>query len=106
MNTLNTFVKNLLFSALLLAPTLAHATDNTCSPSIDIKPAHGITAPKEGHFRDCLSKEYTYLVTDIAQANTRSLKAHKKRVDITPQSLPLISLDSLPAFHSKVYHLE
>jgi len=32
-----------------------------------------------GHFKDCLSKEYTYLITDIAQANTRSLKAHKKR---------------------------
>lgn len=32
-----------------------------------------------GHFRDCLSKEFTYLVTDIVQANTRSLKAHKKR---------------------------
>lgn len=32
-----------------------------------------------GHFRDCLSKEFTYLVTDIAQANVRSLKAHKKR---------------------------
>ena len=32
-----------------------------------------------GHFRDCLSKEFTYLVTDIAQANARSLKAHQKR---------------------------
>ena len=32
-----------------------------------------------GHFRDCLSKEYTYLITDIAQANARSLKAHQKR---------------------------
>ena len=32
-----------------------------------------------GHFRDCLSNEFTYLVTDVAQANIRSLKAHKKR---------------------------
>ena len=32
-----------------------------------------------GHFRDCLSNEFTYLVTDVAQANVRSLKAHKKR---------------------------
>lgn len=32
-----------------------------------------------GHFRHCLSKEFTYLVTDIAKANARSLKAHKKR---------------------------
>lgn len=32
-----------------------------------------------GHFRDCLSTEFTYLVTDVAQANIRSLKAHKKR---------------------------
>jgi IS30 family transposase len=30
--------------------------------------------------------------------------AQRKTVDISPQSLPLISLDSLPAFHSKVYH--
>jgi ribosomal protein S18 acetylase RimI-like enzyme len=32
-----------------------------------------------GHFRDCLSNEFTYLATDVAQANVRSLKAHKKR---------------------------
>jgi GNAT superfamily N-acetyltransferase len=32
-----------------------------------------------GHFRQCLSKEFTYLVTDIAKENARSLKAHKKR---------------------------
>lgn len=32
-----------------------------------------------GHFRHCLSNEYTYLITDVAKANTRSLKAHKKR---------------------------
>jgi ribosomal protein S18 acetylase RimI-like enzyme len=32
-----------------------------------------------GHFRDCLSNEFTYLVTDVAKANARSLKAHKKR---------------------------
>jgi ribosomal protein S18 acetylase RimI-like enzyme len=32
-----------------------------------------------GHFRDCLSNEFSYLVTDVAKANARSLKAHKKR---------------------------
>jgi ribosomal protein S18 acetylase RimI-like enzyme len=32
-----------------------------------------------GHFRDCLSNEFTYLATDVAKANVRSLKAHKKR---------------------------
>ena len=32
-----------------------------------------------GHFRDSLSSEFTYLVTDVAKANVRSLKAHKKR---------------------------
>lgn len=32
-----------------------------------------------GHFRDRLSDEFTYLVTDVAKANIRSLKAHKKR---------------------------
>ena len=31
-----------------------------------------------GHFRDCLSNEFTYLITDIAEANTRSLRAHQK----------------------------
>jgi L-amino acid N-acyltransferase YncA len=31
-----------------------------------------------GYFKECLSKEFTYLVTDIAKANARSLKAHKK----------------------------
>jgi L-amino acid N-acyltransferase YncA len=30
------------------------------------------------HFRDCLSSEYEYLITDVAQANTRSLNAHIK----------------------------
>jgi ribosomal protein S18 acetylase RimI-like enzyme len=32
-----------------------------------------------GHFRDCLSNDFTYLITDVAKANVRSLKAHKKR---------------------------
>lgn len=32
-----------------------------------------------GHFRDCLSNEFSYLVTDVALANTRSLRAHEKR---------------------------
>jgi ribosomal protein S18 acetylase RimI-like enzyme len=30
------------------------------------------------HYRDCLASEYDYLITDVAQANTRSLNAHKK----------------------------
>ena len=30
------------------------------------------------HFRDCLSSQYEYLITDVAQSNTRSLNAHKK----------------------------
>jgi ribosomal protein S18 acetylase RimI-like enzyme len=30
------------------------------------------------HFRDCLAAEYEYLITDVAQANVRSLNAHKK----------------------------
>lgn len=32
-----------------------------------------------GHFRECLSNEFTYLVTDVAKVNIRSLKVHKKR---------------------------
>ena len=39
----------------------------------------GLVNDLYGHFRDCLKDEYKYLVTDVAQANTRSLKAHKKR---------------------------
>jgi ribosomal protein S18 acetylase RimI-like enzyme len=30
------------------------------------------------YYRDCLAGEYKYLITDVAQANTRSLNAHKK----------------------------
>jgi GNAT superfamily N-acetyltransferase len=29
------------------------------------------------YYRDCLSDDYDYLITDVAQANPRSLKAHK-----------------------------
>jgi ribosomal protein S18 acetylase RimI-like enzyme len=32
-----------------------------------------------GSFRDHYADQYTYCVTDVAQANHRSLKAHKKR---------------------------
>jgi len=32
-----------------------------------------------GSFRDYYADKYTYCVTDVAQANARSLKAHKKR---------------------------
>ena len=39
----------------------------------------GLVQKLYGHFRNCLSNEFTYLVTDVAQANVRSLKAHKKR---------------------------
>jgi L-amino acid N-acyltransferase YncA len=45
----------------------------------DIRNGHDLVQKLYGHFRDCLSKEYTYLITDIAQANARSLKAHQKR---------------------------
>lgn len=38
----------------------------------------GLVQKLYGHFRDCYSSEYEYLVTDVAQANTRSLKAHAK----------------------------
>ena len=30
------------------------------------------------YYRDCYASTYEYLITDVAQANTRSLKAHKK----------------------------
>jgi GNAT superfamily N-acetyltransferase len=38
-----------------------------------------LTQKLYGHFRDCLSNEFSYLVTDVALANTRSLRAHEKR---------------------------
>jgi hypothetical protein len=30
------------------------------------------------YYKDCYASEYKYLITDVAQANQRSLKAHKK----------------------------
>lgn len=30
------------------------------------------------YYRDCYAADYEYLITDVAQANTRSLNAHKK----------------------------
>lgn len=38
----------------------------------------GLVQKLYGHFRDCYADRYEYLVTDVAQANTRSLKAHMK----------------------------
>lgn len=38
----------------------------------------GLVQQLYGHFRDCYTDQYEYLVTDVAQANTRSLKAHLK----------------------------
>lgn len=37
----------------------------------------GLVQKLYGHFRDCYAQEFQYLVTDVAQANTRSLKAHR-----------------------------
>lgn len=31
------------------------------------------------HFKDCYSNEFEYCITDVAQENPRSLKAHQKR---------------------------
>ena len=38
----------------------------------------GLVQQLYGYFRDCYADQYEYLVTDVAQANTRSLKAHLK----------------------------
>jgi ribosomal protein S18 acetylase RimI-like enzyme len=38
----------------------------------------GLVKKMYDHFRDCLASEYEYLITDVAQANIRSLNAHKK----------------------------
>jgi ribosomal protein S18 acetylase RimI-like enzyme len=38
----------------------------------------GLVKRMYDYYRDCLSPEYKYLITDVAQANTRSLNAHKK----------------------------
>lgn len=37
----------------------------------------GLVQALYGHFRECLESEYDFCITDVAQANTRSLKAHK-----------------------------
>ena len=37
----------------------------------------GLVQKLYGHFRTCLENEYDFCITDVAQANTRSLKAHK-----------------------------
>lgn len=37
----------------------------------------GLVQQLYGHFRACLENEYDFCITDVAQANTRSLKAHK-----------------------------
>ncbi len=38
----------------------------------------GLVQRMYNHFRDCYADRYPYLVTDVAQANSRSLKAHQK----------------------------
>lgn len=38
----------------------------------------GLVKSMYDFYRDCYAAEYEYLITDVAQANTRSLKAHKK----------------------------
>jgi ribosomal protein S18 acetylase RimI-like enzyme len=38
----------------------------------------GLVQRLYNHFRDCYADRYPYLVTDVAQANSRSLKAHQK----------------------------
>jgi ribosomal protein S18 acetylase RimI-like enzyme len=38
----------------------------------------GLVQKMYNHFRECLKDTYAYCATDVAQANVRSLKAHKK----------------------------
>jgi ribosomal protein S18 acetylase RimI-like enzyme len=38
----------------------------------------GLVQRLYNHFKDCYADRYEYLVTDVAQANIRSLKAHQK----------------------------
>jgi ribosomal protein S18 acetylase RimI-like enzyme len=38
----------------------------------------GLVQKLYNHFRECLQDTYDYCATDVAQANIRSLKAHKK----------------------------
>lgn len=38
----------------------------------------GLVQGLYGHYRDCYADQFDYLVTDVAQANARSLKAHIK----------------------------
>lgn len=38
---------------------------------------HGLVQQLYGHFKKCLEDQFDFCITDVAQANTRSLKAHK-----------------------------
>lgn len=38
----------------------------------------GLVKKMYDYYRDCYAAQYEYLITDVAQANTRSLHAHKK----------------------------
>lgn len=38
----------------------------------------GLVERLYNHFKDCYADRFEYLVTDVAQANTRSLRAHQK----------------------------
>jgi L-amino acid N-acyltransferase YncA len=38
----------------------------------------GLVQKIYNHFRDCLKESYDFCATDVAQANARSLNAHKK----------------------------
>jgi ribosomal protein S18 acetylase RimI-like enzyme len=38
----------------------------------------GLVKRMYDHYRDCYASAHEYLITDVAQANTRSLNAHKK----------------------------
>lgn len=42
------------------------------------KRGQGLVKRMYDFFRDCYASTYEYLITDVAQANTRSLNAHKK----------------------------
>jgi L-amino acid N-acyltransferase YncA len=45
------------------------------------------------YYQDCYAAAYEYLITDVAQANTRSLNAHKKSGFIVIDTLVYAGID-------------
>ncbi|MEY3245558.1 MAG: hypothetical protein RL253_715, partial [Bacteroidota bacterium] len=53
----------------------------------------GLVKRMYDYYQDCYAAAYEYLITDVAQANTRSLNAHKKSGFIVIDTLVYAGID-------------